>query len=254
MWQRFKIWFHKWGSPRWFVEIGPGWQNVLLAIGLIGVAVGSIWGLAFAPYDFHEQGNSARIIYFHVPSAIIAQSLYLAMAVLGVVFLVWKIKMTIVIARQIVLVGMLFSALALATGGIWGLPTWGTMGLITDPRIFSTAAMFFLYVGIWVLNMALDDIKVADKATAVLAIVGSVNIPIIKFSVEWFNSLHQTATFTLTEPPKMLPEMWLPLLVNVLAFYCFAAGVILARSRFEALRRERKKTWAQARINQLLGQ
>ncbi|WP_119395580.1 cytochrome c biogenesis protein [Salinibius halmophilus] len=254
MWQRFKVWFHKWGSPRWFVEIGPGWQNSLLVIGLVGIAVGSIWGLAFAPYDFHEQGNSARIIYFHVPSAIIAQSLYMGMAIMGIVFLVWKIKMTIVFARQIVLVGMLFSALALATGGIWGLPTWGTMGLITDPRIFSTAAMFFLYVGIWVLNMALDDVKVADKATAVLAIVGSVNLPIIKFSVEWFNSLHQTATFTLTEPPKMLPEMWLPLLINVLAFYCFAGGVVLARARFEALRRERKKSWAQERINQLIGQ
>lgn len=254
MWQRFKIWFHKWGSPRWFVEIGSSWQNALLVLGLIGIAVGSIWGLAFAPYDFHEQGNSARIIYFHVPSAIISQSLYMGMAVMGIVFLVWKIKMTAVFARQIVLVGMLFSALALATGGIWGLPTWGTMGLITDPRIFSTAAMFFLYVGIWVLNMALDDVKVADKATAVLAIVGSVNIPIIKFSVEWFNSLHQTATFTLTEPPKMLPEMWLPLLINVLAFYCLAGGVILARARYEALRRERKKAWAQARINTLLGQ
>lgn len=239
-------WFHKLGSPRWFYDISGRWLPWLSVAAGALLLVGAIWGLAFAPPD-HQQGNSFRIIYIHVPAAFLAQSAYVMLAVTGVVGLVWKMKLADVALQQAAPVGAWMTALALITGSIWGKPTWGTYW-IWDARLTSMLILLFLYLGVIALGQAIRNRESAGRACALLAIVGVVNIPIIKYSVEWWNTLHQPATFTVTAKPAMPAEMWLPLLIMVIGFYCFFAAVLIARMRLEILRRESRARWARDAI------
>lgn len=244
-------WFHKLGSPKWFYALAGRllpWFSVA-AVALL--AVGIVWGLAFAPPDY-QQGNSFRIIYIHVPAAMLAQSCYVLMAVAGVVGLVWKMKIADVAVQCAAPIGASFTAVALLTGAIWGKPTWGSWW-VWDARLTSMLILLFLYFGLIALGQAISNRDSAAKACAVLAIVGVINIPIIKYSVEWWSTLHQGATFTLTEKPKMPAEMWLPLLFTVLGFYCFFAVVLLLRMRLEVLKREARSSWVKAEIASQLG-
>ena len=239
-------WFHKWGSPKWFYEMSGRWLPWLSVAALLLIAVGLVWGLAFAPPDY-QQGNSFRIIYIHVPAAFLAQSIYVMLAIAGLVGLVWKMKLADVALQQAAPVGAWMTAIALITGAIWGKPTWGTYWE-WDARLTSMLILLFLYFGIIALRMAISNRDTAAKATAVMAIVGVINIPIIKYSVDWWNTLHQPATFTITEKPAMPPEMWMPLLVMVLAFYGLFTLNLLMRMRLEVLRREHKTRWARAAL------
>ena len=205
------------------------------------LAIGVVWGLFYAPEDY-QQGNSFRIIYIHVPAAILAQSCYMMLAVAGIVGLVWRMKLADVALQCAAPIGAWMTFVALITGSIWGKPTWGTYWE-WDARLTSMLILLFLYFGIIALRMAISNRDTAAKATAVMAIVGVVNIPIIKYSVDWWNTLHQPATFTMTEKPAMPPEMWLPLLVMVIAFYGLFALNLLLRMRLEVLRREYKARW-----------
>lgn len=214
------------------------WLGMLAALSL---SCGIVWGLLFAPADY-QQGNSFRIIYIHVPSAILAQSAYVMMAVAGAVGLVWKMKLADMVAKCIAPLGASMTFLALVTGSIWGKPTWGTWW-VWDARLTSMLILLFLYFGVMALQSAISDRGQAAKASAVLALVGLVNIPIIKYSVEWWNTLHQPATFTITEKPAMPAEMWVPLLIMVIGFYCFFAWVLFMRTRIEILEREWRTTW-----------
>jgi len=233
--------FHKLGSPKWFYGISGKLLPWLAVASVLLLAVGCVWGLVFAPEDY-QQGNSFRIIYIHVPAAILAQSCYMMLAVAGIVGLVWRMKLADVALQCAAPIGAWMTFVALITGSIWGKPTWGTYWE-WDARLTSMLILLFLYFGIIALRMAISNRDTAAKATAVMAIVGVVNIPIIKYSVDWWNTLHQPATFTVTEKPAMPAEMWLPLLVMVLAFYGLFALNLLLRMRLEVLRREHKARW-----------
>ena len=236
-----KEFWHKLGSPRWFYQISRGW---ILAFGIAAavlLAVGVFWALAIAPQDY-QQGNSFRIMYVHVPAAMVAQSIYLGMGVAGLVLFVWRMKLADVAIAACLPFGMLITALALFTGGVWGKPTWGTFWE-WDGRTVSTLVLLFLYIGIYALREAIADTQLRGRASALMAMLGTINIPVIKYSVDWWATLHQPASFTFTEKPSMPPEMYLPLLVMVLGVYCFAAHNILSRMRYLVVEREWKSQW-----------
>ena len=226
------------------------WLPWLSIAAVLLIAAGLIWGLAFEPPDY-QQGNSFRIIYIHVPAAFLAQSIYVTLAIAGLVGLVWKMKLADVALQQAAPIGAWMTAIALLTGAILGKPTLGTYW-VWDARLTSMLILLFLYFGVIALGNAISNRDSAAKACAVLAIVGVVNIPIIKYSVEWWNSLHQTATFKITEKPAMPMEMWLPLLLAVLVFYCFFGAVLLYRMRLEVLKREARSSWVKAEVQTLV--
>jgi len=239
--QTLKELWHKLGSPRWFYRMSTPWVTGFGVAALLLLSTGIVWGLGFAPQDY-QQGNSVRIMYVHVPAAMVAQSVYIGMGIAGFVLFVWRMKLADVAIAACLPFGMMLTALALFSGGVWGRPTWGTWWE-WDGRTVSTLVMLFLYIGIYALREAIPDIELRGRASALVAMVGTINIPIIKYSVEWWHTLHQPASFTLTEKPTMPPEMYLPLLVMVLGIYCFAGHNILSRMRLEILRRERATQW-----------
>jgi heme exporter protein C len=234
-------WLHKLGSPKTFFEIAGRWQPWLTVSALALLSIGVVWALAFVPPDY-QQGNTVRIMYIHVPAAILAQSGYVMMAGASAVFLIWKIKLADVALQCAAPLGASITFLALVTGAIWGKPTWGTWW-VWDARLTSTLILFFLYAGVMVLRAAMGSQANAGRACAVLALVGVVNLPVIKYSVEWWYTLHQPASFSLTEKPSMPVEMWLPLLVMVIAFYLFFFSAWIMRIRNEILVRERRTEW-----------
>ena len=237
MWQ----FFHKLGSPKWFFGIADRLMPWLLAGGILLLMAGIVWGLAFAPKDY-LQGNSYRIIFIHVPTAFLAQSVYVMMAVAAVVTLVWRMKLADVFIKAVAPVGLVLTFLALFTGAVWGKPTWGTWW-IWDARLTSMLILMFLYGGVIALDRAINDEKSAARAVAILVLVGVVNIPIIKYSVEWWNTLHQPATFKLTEKPSMPADMWVPLLLSVLGLYLLFGWLACLRMQTEILFREQRTRW-----------
>lgn len=247
MWQIF----HKLGSPKWFFGIASTLMPWLLVAGAALLLTGIVWGLVFAPQDY-LQGNSYRIIFIHVPSAFLAQSVYIMMAVAALVTLVWRMKLADVFVKAVAPVGAVLTFLALFTGAVWGKPTWGTWW-IWDARLTSMLILLFLYFGVMALGAAISDEKSSARAVAVLVLVGVVNIPIIKYSVEWWNTLHQPATFKLTEKPSMPAEMWVPLLLSVLGLYLIFGWLACLRMQTNILEREGRTRWVkelvQAREN-----
>ncbi|OOR89394.1 heme ABC transporter permease [Moraxella caviae] len=230
------------GTERFFHIFSP-WVKWLGALAAILLGVGTVWGLGFAPIDY-LQGNSYRIIFIHVPAASLAMSVYLALAVLGVIFLVWKIKTASLVAQAIAPIGFCFCVLSLLTGAIWAKPTWGTYW-VWDARLTSMLILAFLYAGVMALFSAFEHSANRGKAAAVLSIVGAVNLPIIKYSVDWWNTLHQGATFTLTSAPKMSASMWVPLLIMMIGTYCLVAALAIYRTNTLILSREHNKAWVQ---------
>ena len=246
MWEALKRLYHRMGSPKWFYEISSRWLPWFAIPAALCLIVGSIWGLAFAPADY-QQGNSFRIIYIHVPMAIIAQSAYAMMAISGAVFLIWRMKMASWVAMSIAPIGASFCFLALFTGAVWGKPTWGTWW-VWDARLTSMLILLFLFFGVIALQKAMDTEENSAKAGAILSLVGLVNIPIIKYSVEWWNTLHQPATLKLTEESTMAMEMLIPLLIMIVGFYLLFATLIFMRTRNHILWHERKKNWVKTLI------
>ncbi|WP_422133155.1 heme ABC transporter permease [Endozoicomonas sp. ALD040] len=233
--------FHKLGSPKWFYEISGKWLPWLAILAALLMATGLIWGLMFAPPDY-LQGNSYRIIFIHVPTAFLASAIYVMMACAGVVTLVWKMKLADMVLKCCAPIGASFCLMALVTGAIWGKPTWGTWW-VWDARLTSMLILLFLYMGVIALRGAMRNTNTAAKACAILTLVGVINIPVIKFSVQWWNTLHQGATLKLTEKPSMAPEMLWPLLISIAAFYLFFTVVLILRLRTEILDRERRTKW-----------
>jgi heme exporter protein C len=243
-------WLHKWGSPKWFYDMSGKCLPWLAAASTLLLTVGLAWGLAFAPPDY-QQGNSFRIIYIHVPAALLAQFIYVMLAAWGIVGLIWKIKLADVALQQAAPIGAWLTVIALATGAIWGKPTWGAYW-VWDARLTSMLILLFLYLGVIALGQAITNRDSAARGCALLAVVGVVNIPIIKYSVEWWYTLHQPASFTLAHKPAMPAQMWMPLLLAVLGFYCFFGAVLFTRMRLELLRREAGSRWVDAEITRLL--
>ncbi|WP_305080400.1 MULTISPECIES: heme ABC transporter permease [Microbulbifer] len=241
-------WFHRLGSPRWFYEKTSAWLPWLAAASALLLAVGMAWGLGFAPQDA-KQGNSYRIIFIHVPAAFLALAGYYLMAISGAIGLIWKMKLSFVVMRAAAPIGAALTFVSLFTGAVWGKPTWGTYW-VWDARITSMLILFFLYVGVIALSGAFAREQLADKACALLALVGTVNIPIIYKSVDWWFTLHQPATIKLTESSSIDPSMFYPLLTMIIGFYCFYAWVLILHTRTLVLKRESRTQWVQ----QLLGE
>lgn len=249
MWKKLFDWFnrtfHRWGSPKYFYDYATKILPWLAVTALLFLCLGMIWGLAFAPPDY-QQGNSFRIMYIHVPAASLGMSIYALMAVASIIAWVWKIKLSDMVAKSCAPLGAVFTLVALVTGAIWGKPTWGTWWE-WDARLTSMLILFFLYLGVIALRSAIEQREVAAKAAGVLALVGLVNLPIIKYSVDWWNTLHQSSTFKLLEKPAMPPEMWLPLLISMVGFYCLFAWLLLRYTQNEIIAREVKSQWLQDR-------
>jgi len=195
----------------------------------------------FAPTDY-QQGDSFRIIYLHVPAAMLSMGAYLSMAIAAFIGLVWQVKMSDMAAAAMAPIGAVFTFIALLTGAIWGKPMWGAWW-VWDARLTSELILLFLYLGVIALYSAFDDQKTAAKAAGILAIVGVINLPIIHYSVEWWNTLHQGATISKFDKPSMDSSMLWPLLINVIGFGCFFGAVTLVRLRNEIIARESHRPW-----------
>lgn len=239
-------WFHKLGSPKWLYDWGERWGKILFILGLALFLLGLLLGLAVAPEDY-QQGNSFRIIYIHVPAAMLAQSCYFALGVAGIVSLVWQMKVAPILIKSVAPIGAVMALLALVSGSIWGKPTWGTWW-VWDARLTSVLILFFLYMGVIAIQNSFDDIALADKAAAIISIVGLINLPIIKYSVDWWNSLHQSATFSITEKPSMPSDMWVPLLFTVLGLYLIVVALACWRIQTELLIRGRRSSWVKKEV------
>lgn len=244
---RFKVAFHSMGSPRSFYRLSRvlapwlGWISaILFATGLYG-------GLVLAPPDY-QQGDSYRIIFIHVPAAWMSMFCYAMLAFTGAITLIWRMKLADVVARATAPIGASFTLIALFTGSIWGKPMWGTWW-VWDARLTSELILLFLYLGFMALQAAIEDRRNAARAGAVLALVGVVNLPIIHYSVEWWNTLHQGATITKFDTPSIAMSMLIPLLVMFAAFKTFFFSVMLIRARGELLVAEQKAHWVREMIN-----
>lgn len=238
---------YKLASPKYFYDIAGkltpwfGWTFLLLALpGLYG-------GLVLAPPDY-QQGDSYRIIFIHVPSAWMSMFVYMFMAVNAGIGLIWRIKLSDIMASSSAPIGAAFTFLALATGSLWGKPMWGTYW-VWDARLTSELILLFLYLGFIALQSAIEDKRLAARAGAILVLVGVVNIPIIHYSVEWWNTLHQGPTVTKFDKPSIHTSMLIPLLLMALAFQFYFFANLLMRARCEVLEREKNSSWVEALID-----
>ena len=237
------LWFHKLGSAPHFYRIAGQWIPWLGALFALLLAAGLYGGLVLAPPDY-QQGDSYRIIFIHVPSAWMSLFIYLVMAACGLVIVVWRMKLAEVVLISSAPIGASFTFLALVTGSLWGKPMWGTWW-VWDARLTSELILLFLYLGVIGLHNAIEDKRVAARAVAILAIVGVVNIPIIHYSVEWWNSLHQGPTVTKFDKPSIHWSMLIPLLLMALAFQVYYVLALFRRCRTELLQRERNSKWVE---------
>jgi heme exporter protein C len=234
-------WFHKLASPPHFYRIA-GTLMPWLAIPAVLLIVGGLYGgLVLAPPDY-QQGDAFRIVYVHAPSAWLSLMCYTTMAIAAAVGLIWRIKLAHAVAAATAPIGASFAFVCLATGSLWGRPMWGTWWE-WDARLTSQLILLFLYLGYMALRSAFDDLQRADRASAVLAIVGVVNVPIIHYSVYWWNSLHQGATVMKAGKPAMPMEMLIPLLMCFLGFTLMYGALLCLRVQGEVLVRERNAVW-----------
>ena len=234
-------WFHRLGSPPHVYALAArltpwfAWPAAALILaGLYG-------GLVLAPPDY-QQGDDFRIIYVHAPSAWMSLMVYVTMAVAAAVGLIWRMKVAHAAAASCAAIGASFTIAALATGSLWGRKMWGTYWE-WDPRLVSELILLFLFLGYMALRSAIDDLQRADRASALLAVVGVVNVPIIHYSVLWWNSLHQAPSVMKLGKPDMPAAMLAPLLIMLVGFTLLFVYLLLVRLRGEILRRERTASW-----------
>ena len=240
-------WFYKLASPPYVYGVAAAFTPWFLGLAALTIGYGLIAGLGFAPPDY-QQGDAFRIIYVHVPSAWMSEFVYTSMAVAGAIALIWRIKVGHAVAAASAPIGASFTLLALVTGSMWGKPMWGTYWA-WDPRLTSELILLFLYFGVISLREAFEDAARGDRAAALLAIVGVVNVPIIHFSVQWWNSLHQGATVAKFGKPEMPASMLVPLLAMLFGFMCFFVAVLCVRLRAELLNRERLAAWVREAVS-----
>jgi len=226
---------HRFANPGRFLRIAARVQPWLNVSALGVTAVGLVWGLFYAPADW-QQGDAVRIMYVHVPAAWLASMGYFSLALASLASLVWRHPLADLAAQEIGPVGAGFTAVCLATGSLWGKPMWGAWW-VWDARLTSVLVLFFLYLGHIALVRAFDDPQRGYRAGSILALVGVVNLPIIKYSVDWWNTLHQPATITLTGAPAMAPSMLWPLLVCAIGFTFVFAAIVVARLRAAVMER-----------------
>ena len=238
--------FHRLASPPYFYGLS-GRLLPWLAWLTAGLLAGGIFsGLVLAPTDY-QQGDSYRIIFIHVPSAWMSLFIYVVMAASGVIGLIWRIKLAEIVSTVSAPIGAWFTFIALITGSLWGKPMWGTYW-VWDARLTSELVLLFLYLGVIALYTAIEDPRKGARASAILALVGVINIPIIHFSVEWWNTLHQGATVSRIGAPAIDISMLIPLLTMALAFKLYYVCLLLLRTRSVVLQRERNSAWVREEL------
>jgi heme exporter protein C len=236
--------FYQYASPVTFYSLSGrlipwfGWSAAILA------AIGLYISFFMAPTDF-QQGEAYRIIFIHVPAAWMSMFIYLVMAFWGAIGLAFKTRLSFMMSRALAPTGALFTFLALWTGALWGKPMWGAWW-VWDARLTSELILLFLYIGIMALWAAIDDPQRGDRAGALLTLVGAINVPIIYFSVKWWNTLHQGASVSMTKAPSMAKIMLLGMLVMAIAAWLYTIAAALYRVRTLILERERNTDWVKA--------
>ncbi len=241
-------WFHKLASTKNFYRLAEIMTPLLAVACALLIGVGLYQGLFVAPTDY-EQGESYRIIYVHVPSAWMSMFIYMVMAFCSLLFLVWKMKLADIVAEVSAPLGASFTFLALVTGSLWGKPMWGTWWE-WDARLTSELILLFIYIGYMALRSSIENKSSAARAAAILALVGVVNIPIIHYSVEWWNTLHQPASITKLGKPSIHISMLIPLLLMALGFTLFYFVTMLLKTRNVILEREVNSAWVRERIKE----
>ncbi|WP_018232876.1 heme ABC transporter permease [Thioalkalivibrio thiocyanodenitrificans] len=233
----------------WLTFAAPRNFHVLVQVlvpwlvgGAVVLAVAGLYTSFFVAPPDYQQGNSYRILFIHVPAAWMGMFIYLLMAVYGVIHLVWRIRLADMMARSLAPTGALMTFIALWTGSLWGAPTWGTYW-VWDARLTSTLVLLFLYLGYMALRTAVDDRENGARSASLLALVGAINVPIIYFSVEWWHTLHQGMSVTLTSAPTMAPSMFTALLLMTGACWLYCAAIALRRAQVEVLEREAETQW-----------
>jgi heme exporter protein C len=238
---------HRFANPGRFLRLSGAVLPWLAVAGTLLTGLGLIWGLFYAPADW-QQGDAVRIMYVHVPAAWLASAGYVGLALCSVLSLVWRHPLADLAAVEVGPVGAGFTALCLLTGSIWGKPMWGAWW-VWDARLTSVLILFFLYLGHIALVRAFDDPQRGYRSGAILALIGVVNLPIIKFSVDWWNTLHQPATISLTGAPSMYVGMLWPLLFAALGYTLVFAAIVVARTRAAVMER-RIRVLLMARVDE----
>ena len=233
-------WF-KYASPQSFYPLAGKMIPWFVALATVFGIAGLWLGMAVAPTDF-QQGEGYRIIFIHVPASWMSMFIYLVMAFWAALGLAYNTRLSGMMAQALAPTGALMAFLSLWTGALWGKPMWGTWW-VWDARLTSELILLFLYIGFIALQASIDDPRRADKAGAVLALVGVVNIPIIYFSVKWWNTLHQGSSVSLTKSPSMAILMLWAMLLMALSFWMYSIAVALYRARTIMLERERGTEW-----------
>jgi len=234
-------WLHPYANPETSYHFAGKILPWCARLAVIFLTIGLTWALLFAPADY-QQGDTFRIFYLHVPAAMLSMGIYLGMAIAALSSLVWQLKLADASAAAMAPIGAAFTFIALVTGAAWGKPMWGTWW-IWDARLTSELILLFLYLGVIALHNAFEDKSLAGKAAGILALVGVINLPIIKYSVEWWNTLHQGATVSKLGQPSMSADMFWPFLVCFIGFACFVTALICLRFRTEVLNRNSMRPW-----------
>lgn len=237
----FWSYFYKFASPKFFYNWSGRLLPWLTALTVALFGYGIVGGLFLAPPDY-QQGDAFRIIYIHVPAALWSLGIYTLMTIASISYLVWRVKLFDVLLQSAAALGAWMTFLALVTGSIWGKPMWGTWW-IWDARLTSELILLFIYFGVIGLRQSLAEKQDAGRAVSIFVIIGFIDIPIIHYSVYWWNTLHQGATISKFAKPSIAPEMLTPLLVMIVAFGCYLVLMILLRMRNQILLRERKTEW-----------
>lgn len=234
-------WFHRLASPPYFYRLAGRLAPWFGWVAVFGLAAGLYGGLWLSPPDY-QQGDGFRIIYIHVPSAYLSMMCYALMTGASAVGLVWRMKLAHAVAAAAAPLGASFTFLALVTGSLWGKPMWGAWW-VWDGRLTSELVLLFLYFGFMALSQAFEDRRSGDRAGAVLALVGVVNLPIIHYSVVWWSTLHQGSTIFVGRGSDISASMLIPLLIMIAAFTCYFTASLLKRIQLEILEREGEAGW-----------
>jgi len=234
-------WLHPYADPERAFKLSDKLLPWFTVLAFLLIGTGTIWGLLFAPSDY-QQGDSYRIIFIHVPASSMSLAIYMGMATAAFIGLVWQIKLADWAAASMAPIGAVITFLALFTGATWGKPMWGTWW-VWDARLTSELVLLFLYLGVISLYASFEDKVLAARAAGILAIVGVINIPIIKYSVEWWSSLHQPSTIKITQKSTMAPEMLYPLLINIVGFGMMVGAITILRFKAEILARNAMRPW-----------
>lgn len=240
------LWLYSWGSPQMFFSRAKKWGNNTLIIGILFILVSWYSGLFLSPADY-QQSDAVRIIYVHVPMAIMSLVIYSIMGVCSFIYLVWRIKTIDIFAQESAKVGAIYTFLALITGALWGKPMWGTWW-VWDARLTSELILLFLYLGYISVRLSINDVTRASKASAVLNLVTIINVPVIHYSVNWWYTLHQGGSIKLIFNSTIDKKMLVPLLISILGIFLFYLGCTLLSSAYYLGLRYVKQDWVYKRV------